>query len=497
MKKVLVMLVALAALATGFAQQRLNIALMAEAGTLDPRISLSVYDNQIISVLMEPLVVFGYNLELEPRLATAWEISEDGLEYTFELREGVVFHHGKPFTAEDVQYTYEWMLDPNNPATYRDLYSGIQSVDIIDDYTVRFTLQQPNAFFLNNVARLKIVPSDRGDDANFATSPVGTGPYRLVERVADDRTVVEKNEDYWGGEPRIDQVVFRPIPEDATRLLALEAGDIDLYQGQINGDDIARLEADDRFVAEVIAGTGHIYVGFNLSNEILADRRVREAFAHLLDRETIVDRVLLGVGLPGVSMISPNTEWFNPDVEQFPYNPERARELLEDAGYGEGLTLRFHMNENPVRVRIAEVLQFEAARIGVNLEVIVEEFGAFWDRIIQTDDFELFFGGWTGNVDPNYAMYNLFKSDGANNFTHYANSRVDELLEAGLVAPPFSEESREIYNEAQALIVSDIPFTFVYYIAESGAHSARVSNWQVHPFSAATFQNLHLVEKTP
>ena len=496
MRRLVIALTALLALSLAAAQTQLNIALQAEAGTLDPRIALSVYDNQLIDTMMEPLVMFGYDLALEPRLATSWTVSDDGLTYTFELREGVLFHDGTTFGSEDVKATFDWMLDRNNPATYIDLYADIVEVTAVDERTVSFTLGEQNAFFLNSIARLQIIPSERVDDPSFATNPVGTGPFRFVERVSDDRTVVEAFDDYWGGRAKVDRVVFRPITEDATRLLALEAGEIDLFQGQINGIDLARLEQDDRFVVSRTAGTGNIYLGFQHASEGLKDVRVRQAFAHLLNREAIVDRVLLGVGLPGVSMISPNTEWFNENVQRFPYDPERARELLAEAGYAPGeLSLRLYTDENPVRAQIAEIVQFEATQIGVNVDVTVEEFGAFWDRIIQTDDFDLYLAGWTGNVDPNYAMYNLYKSDGANNFNNYSNPRVDELLVKGLRVEPFSDEQFAIYDEAQELIVADLPGSYIYYIEETGVFRANVEGWRTHPYASSTFKNLHLVEK--
>lgn len=199
---------------------------------------------------------------------------------------------------------------------------------------------------------------------------------------------------------------------------------------------------------------------------------MRQAIAHLIFREAIVERVLRGVGQVGISMIAPDVPWFNPEAPRYDYDPERARELLAKAGYEDGLSLR-HTNENPVRVQIAEILRFEAAQVGIDLAVTVEEFGAFIDRIVdKSADFDLFILGWGGNVDPNYATYELFSSTGGNNYVAYANPEVDELLERGQRVPPGSEESISIYQEAQRLIMEDVPFAFINYSEEIGVHKA-------------------------
>ena len=213
---------------TAFAQgnDRIIIGAGAEITTLDPRLATDVPSFERIAVILEPLVVFGYDLGLQPRLATEWEFAEDGSSLTFKLREGVTFHDGKPFTSADVKYTFEWVLDPEHGAQNRPLYEDIVSIDTPDDHTVVMNLGALNSFLLNNIARMPIVPEGAGEE--FGNAPIGTGPYRFVELVRDDRLVVSAYADYWGGAPNVETLVFRPIPEDATRLLAFEAGEIDM-----------------------------------------------------------------------------------------------------------------------------------------------------------------------------------------------------------------------------------------------------------------------------
>lgn len=494
----LALLVAVLLLGTNvYAQETtLVIGATAEAPGLDPRVEVDAPAFERINTMMEPLVAFGTDLGLKPRLATDWEFSEDGLTLTFTLRQGVLFHHGREFVAEDVKYTYEWLLDPDNDAPNRPLYADIESIETPDDTTVVFNLSEANSFLLNNLARMPILPHDLAAEEEFRDNPVGTGPLMFESWDRDDRMVLRAFEDYWGGRPQVDVVEFRPIPEDATRLLAFEGRQLDMYQGGVVPAELARLEEDPAFVVQRTPGTGYTYVGFNLRSEPLADVRVRQAVSHLIPREAIVERIMEGIGEPGISMISPDMPWFNPDVARFEYDPERAEELLAEAGIEEGTTLRLYTHENPVRIQIAEILEFELGQIGIDVDVTIEEWGAFLNRLTETEDYDMFILGWVGQIDPDRAMSRQFTTDGAfANFIYYSNERVDELLTRGPLVAPDSEESIELYQEAQAIIVEAVPYAFINYTEEVGLHHPYIEGWEIHPYSPATYQNVHEIVK--
>lgn len=496
----LTLLAASALLLFGAAQaqnDRLIIGATAEVSGFDPRIATDVPSFMVINVILEPLMVFDLGLGLQPRLATGFDVSDDGLTLTFSLRDDVLWHDGTPFTSADVRHTYETTLDPDFGAPNRSLYVAIESIDTPDDHTVVFNLNTATAFLVNNMARMPIVPAHADVDGALNQRPIGTGPYMFESQVRDDRTVLRRFGDYWGGAGSIEFVEFRIIPENATRLLALEAGEIDATQGQLPPEDLPRLEADPAFVLERTPGSGYTYLGFNTQVEPLNDVRVRQALNHLIPREAIVERVLNGNGFPGISMILPTMPWFNPDVRIYDYNPELARTLLEEAGLDFGEPLRLYTNDNAVRMQIAEILAFEFSQIGLELQTNIEEFGAFLQRIQNTTDFDMFILGWGGQLDPDRATIRQFHSGdpGSANYTQYANPRVDELLDEATVTDPTSQRSIDLYREIQAIVVEESPYAFINYTEETALYHPWIGGWSVHPYSPNTFQDAHLITK--
>jgi len=497
-RSVLVTLFTAALLLVGsaFGQVTLNVGATAEASGLDPRRVNDVPSYQRIYTMFEPLIVFEKDLAFRPRLATEWSFSDDGSVITFKLREGVKFHHGTEFTSADVKYTIEWLQNPNNPVLNRNLWETIARVDTPDPYTVVITVDPKNVWTMNAIARMPITPADIGDQESFVANPSGTGPFQFVEWVRDDRLVVRAFADYWDGERgNVTEVVFRPITEDATRLLGFEAGELDLFHGQVVPLEVPRLEASTDWVTRT-TGLGHAYLGFNQRNADLAKTAVRQALYHLIPSEAIVQRVYNGVATVGVGPISPDSIYFSESIPRYPYDPERARALLAEANVAPGTTFRLHTNNNPVRMQIAEILQFEAANLGITIDVTIEEFGAFIDRILGADrNFDLFILGWAGNVDPNYATYGLFRTGGDNNYTGYSNLRVDELLELGRTLAPGSPESIATYQEIQDLLMADVPFAFINNSQEIGLVQNWIEGWSVHPNASVTHQDLHKVTK--
>ncbi|NLK08067.1 MAG: hypothetical protein GX316_05135 [Firmicutes bacterium] len=478
------------------ANDTLVIGTGAEAVGLEPRLETDVPSFERINVIMEPLVKFDVEMNIVPALATSWDFGDDDLSLSFDLREGVTWHDGTPFTAEDVKYTFEWVLDAANAAPNRGLYADVSEIEVVNDHRVTFHLGSRYAFLLNNIARMPITPAHDGDRADFRQSPIGTGPYILQSWTRDDRMTLKANENYWGGKPNVPNLVFRTVPENSTRLLAFEAGEIDIFQGGVVPQELSRLEQDDRFAVQRAPGTGYNYLGFNTKVGALSDVRVRQALSYVINRKGIVDRVLAGIGTPGIGPIPEALPWFNPDVMRYDYSPDTAKELLADAGYKPGdINIRLFTNENPDRMRIAEILQFEAKQVGINVDVTIEEWGAYLSRVQETDDFDIFILGWSGQLDPDRAMIRQFHTDGANNYGKYSNKQLDTLLEYGRTVAPDSKESFDVYNTAQEIVVREVPYGFINYSEEVGLHHKYIKNWTVHPYGAGAWQDVHLMVK--
>lgn len=473
----------------------LRIGATAEAPTLDPRLVTDEPAAQRMHVIFDALVLLDWDLSIAPKLAREFEVTDDGLQLTFFLREDVKWHHGRQFVAEDVKYTFDWILNPDNAAPNRALYLAIQNIEIINDFEVIFHLSEPQPFLLNNIARMPVVPKDVAEERGsaFATNPVGTGAFIFKEWVRDDKMILVANEDYYLGRPKVDEIHFHPISEDTTRLLSLEARELDLII-QFPVEDLTYIEEDPNLILNRSPGTGYYHFTIDMEREPLKNKKVRHALAHLVDRESIVEYVRRGLGEPAYNMMTPALAWHNEDVPRYDYDPEKARQLLEEAGYGDGFSIKLVVDEDEGRVEICEIFQSEAAKLGIDVEIQVYEWGTFLDIAYnRAEPWDMFLCWWTGQVDPDRATYRQFHSEGPFNSQLYHNPRVDELLELGRREYDH-DTSIALYREAQELIVEDCSYIFIYYEERYGASLPNVVNWRLHPYGGGHFFNSHLID---
>ena len=479
------------------AQDRVVIGQQAEAPGLHTLTEVDVYAFERINLINEPLMVIDYDLDLKPGLAVNWEISDDAMRIDIELREGVQWHHGREFVAEDVKYTYEWILDEDNPAANRDLYAAIEEIEIIDDYNIVFHLNEPYTFLVNNMARVGVVPYDYHEEVGheeFGQNPVGTGPYMHEEWEDDDYHILTAFDEYWGGEPNFAELEFRPIPENSSRLLAFEAGEIDMFHGAVVPEELERLEEDPEVNLQRTPGPGYTYLGMNLATEqnpeALQNLDFRRAVTYSVNREGIVEHVLQGLGSPGRSPIIPEMQHFNDEIDYPQYDSERAQQYFDESGLEEGVTVNLYTSEGPTVMQIAEIMEYELGNLGINVDVHVEEWGAFLDRVLDTDDYDMFIMGWAGQVDPDRALYRQFHSEGTMNMVNFSNERVDELLERGRAIDPGSEESVEIYQEVQEILLEEHPKAFIDYDEEVALAHPEFEGFRVHPYEPNTWLQL-------
>jgi peptide/nickel transport system substrate-binding protein len=398
-----------------------------------------------------------------PALSAAWE-NVDELTWEFEIREGVTFHDGSELTAHDVAFSYEHVLDPDVGSRSYSWIAMIERVEAIDDMIVRMTTSEPYPPLLTTVNRIFIVPEARYQEAGpegFAVDPIGTGPYQFVEWVRDDHFLLESFEDYWRGAPRIKQVQFRPIPEASTRVSALRAGEIDLGT-LIPVTDAPTIDQDPNTEIRAVRSLRTIFVGMNTWNEPLDDPLVRQALNYGVDVDAIIEHLLNGHGYPLASVSGPSEFGHNPNLEPYPHDPDRARQLLAEAGYPDGfdITLDTPSGQYLQDVEVSQAIAGQLAEIGVNVEVHAAEFNNYWDRWLAQEIRGLYFLGWGGaTMDADGVMGGHFDSERRG--LYYNSPESDEMIHAAM--QEFDVERREdIYHELMTFLHEQAPWIFLY-----------------------------------
>jgi peptide/nickel transport system substrate-binding protein len=499
-------LLAVALASTAFAAQAqtppgvLVVAQIAEPKSLDPHAVTAVNDFRILMNLYEGLVRYAPGtLEVEPALAESWEISADGTVYTFTLREGVSFHDGTPVTAEAVKFNFDRMLDEEHP--FHDtgpfplsfFFSSVEEVEAVDAQTVRFQLDAPYAPFLSNLAYptgLIVSPAAveaHGDD--FGRNPAGTGPFRFTEWVSNNRVVVEANPDYWGEPTQLQAVVFRPITDANTRVAEMLSGGVDVMV-EVPPDNVSMFEEDANFTVYEQAGPHLWFLILNTKEGPMADVRVRQAVNYAIDKQALVENVLQGTAEVAAGPTPPAFAWaYNDELAPYPHSPERARQLLAEAG-AEGASLTFYVTEggsgmlDPVAMGAA--IQADLAEVGLDVTIETYEWNTFLGQVNpglegKADMAQM---AWMTN-DPDTLPYlalrtNAWPEDGGFNSGYYSNPEVDQLLEEARRATDQAERA-ELYKEMQAIVHEDAPWAFVANWKQNAVTSARVENFALQP----------------
>lgn len=456
--------------------------------------------SNLSDVLYQKLLFDGlvrYSLEdlsPSPALAESWDISEDGTVYTFNLREGVTWHDGEPFTADDVKFTMDLVLNPDIPSSASAYYrSVIDEVAVIDDHTVEFRLTGPvpdlltqlgyNFFMLPEHVLSQYSAEELVDAEEFSANPIGTGAFRHSENLPGQYTRVDRNEDYWDGAPYLDSVVMRVIPDGNTQVAQLRSGTLDF--AAITEPQVAGVESDPNINVRFVPQVNYHYFALNLDNPLFQDVRVRQAMMYALDRESIIENALLGRGEPALHAVSPILSAFNEDVMTYPYDPERANELLDEAGWemgpdgvrvkdGQRFTFELLVDRgNVTREQEALIAQDNWRAVGLDPQYQFGEFATVVSRYRE--------GDYTSRITywitpPSEDIYNYWHSEGSSNYTNYSNPELDALLEKGRVTVDPAER-QAIYNEVQAILAEDVPALWLVYPSEVQALRTSVQNF--------------------
>ncbi len=447
----------------------------------------------VLEHIYEPLFSMSPEGVLEPLLADSIEAVEDNV-YIIELKEGISFTDGEPFNAEAVKANLDWVLDADNAATFRFLLvvgGEPAEVEVVDEFTVQITTATPFAplpAHLSHGSLAMVSPTllAEGSEA-MATSAVGTGPYMLSQWDRGEQVTLERNGDYWGDAPAIDGLVFRVVQEDGARIIEVESGTVDVSV-RIPPADLARLEANPDINVEITPGLRTIYIFFNVNNEPFDDPLVRRAVNHAVDKEAIVQALFDGAAQVSTApFASPIFGYSAQDL--YEYNPDLARELLEEAGVEEGTTVElYHPTGRYVQdALVADAVRAQLAEVGLNVELRTLEWPQYVPyvrRPAEENDIQFAMLGWsTPTVDADYALFALFHSSEhppGFNGAFYANDTVDALLEEA--RSTLDTEARlAAYDEAIDIIWEEAPWLFLYSETQVTAIRSNVDGFIVHP----------------
>jgi peptide/nickel transport system substrate-binding protein len=473
----------------------LVVAITSDPGHLNPAITTSGATHTAAELLYNGLVELDDDLNPVAELAVSWDIEENGALYRFHLRDDVVWHDGEPFTAADVKFSFEEVLLQFHSRTRASMSGALESIETPDEHTVEFRFAQPYAPLLLqlDVTEAPIVAQHvyAGTDPQEAEAnlaPVGTGPFRFVSYTPDAEIRLERNPDYFkAGLPLLDEVVMRVIPEAGSQVIALEAGEVQWLWGT-PGPDRERLLADPAFeglqTPRNPGGANCIMtVSFNLEHEALSDLRVRQAIAHALDREAFLERVIFGEGRMATAPISSGIGWAHAEGLDLPdHDPDRARALLEEAGFGQDNPLAIDFVHFPTFSRYAELLRAQLAEVGVEVDLRPLEPPVFAPTVFADRDFDTNVISYCNGTDPEIGVRRMFDSAQIgpvpfSNAAAYSNPDVDALFDQAQQTVDLRARG-EVYRQIQELVVADLPYFGLVETESTRVYSATCTGFR-------------------
>ncbi|WP_040225354.1 glutathione ABC transporter substrate-binding protein [Bhargavaea cecembensis] len=455
----------------------LVLAVLSDASSLDPHGSNDVPSSVVQDNIFETLVTRNDDNEIEPGLATEWNAIDD-TTWEFKLQEGVKFHDGEDFNAEAVKKSFERVLDEKVASPRYFLFEMVNSVDVIDDYTVQFKTDYPFAPLLAHLSHNGgSIISPKSIDEDYAAMedgkepgsvisehPVGTGFFKFDSWSPGSEIKLVKNDDYWNGTAKVDSVAFKVVPESATRVAELETGNAHIID-PVQPNEVARINDSGNATVDQTPSSSLSYIGFNTEKAPFDDVRVRQAISMVVNKDEMIEGVYEGFGVPAKGPLAPGIFGYDEDLKAIEQNPEEAKKLLEEAGYGDGFSTTIWTNDNPQRVDMAVLLQQKLKDLNIDVKIEQMEFGTYLEKT-AAGEHDMFILGWSNPTgDADYGLYALFHSSqkgDPGNRSFYDNAEVDKLLDEG--RKETDPDARvDIYAKAQEQIVDDAPMIFIHH----------------------------------
>ncbi len=482
---------ALLALVAGgaFAQQTdITIGMQLEPPNLDPTGgAAAAIDEVVYANVFEGLTRYQSDGSIAPGLAESWDISDDGLTYTFNLRSGVTFHDGAAFTAEDVKFSLDRARAEDSTNAQKALFAGIADVAVVDDTTVQVTLSAPNGGFLTNMAWGDAIILDESSAGEAATNPIGTGPFKFSQWVQGDRVELMRNPDYWGDVPALEMATFKFISDPTAAFAAMMAGDIDAFPGYPAPETLVQFEADPRFKLLIGSTEGETILSTNNQAEALSDVRVRKALAHAINRQEIIDGAMFGYGTPIGTHFAPHNPDYVDLTGQSGHDPDLAKSLLAEAGYADGLTLSLKLPPPSYARRGGEIIANQLAAVGITAEIENLEWAQWLEQVFRGKDFDLTIVSHTEPMDINiYARPEYY--------FQYDKPEFQELMADLDIATEASERS-DILEAAQRMIADDYVNGYLFQLARTGVANAKIEGlWLNAPTQANDLTSVRWTE---
>jgi peptide/nickel transport system substrate-binding protein len=438
---------------------------------LDPRYATDANGVRIANLIYNSLLRADPQSRLRPELAESLRLLDDRT-YVVDLRRDVKFHNGAALTAADVKFTYDSIIDPQNRSPKRGNLKPLNAIEQTGRYQLRFRLFAPHAPFIEQLT-LGIVPAGSPSNPTVATQPPpGSGPFMLKAAEAGEKITLQRNPRYWEETAALSGVVFKIVPDALVRVLEFQKGNIDLMQNDLEPDMLAWLEKNTGADVATYPGTTFQYIGINLRHPILKQVKVRRALASAIDRESLVRHILKGTATVAGGVLSPLNWAYAESIQQWPYNPERAKQLLDEAGFpdpdGDGPLPRFRLSFKTTNIdlrrRLAEAVKEQLERVGIELDIRSYEWAAFYSDI-KKGSFHLYSLAWVGILDPDI-LFQIFHSSRfpptGDNRGRYSNPALDRLLEQGRGTNDQAER-KQIYAQAQKILAEELPYVPLWW----------------------------------
>ncbi|MEO5808393.1 ABC transporter substrate-binding protein [Devosia sp.] len=464
---------------------RIGVAL--EPPVLDPTagaaeaIDIVVYQN-----VFEGLTQIDQHGAVQPDLAKSWTISPDGLTYTFALHDGVTFHDGSAFDANDVKFSFDRISAPDSQNAHKEFYAGITSVTVVDPLTVEIKLSKPSGQFLFDIGRGDAVIVAPESAANNSTNPIGTGPFAFVQWDKGSRVVLERYEPYWGAKAALTKASFLFISDTAAMTNALLAGDID-GTNNFAAEAVDVFKADPRF--KILVGTteGETLLSTNNKRPPFDNLKVRQAMAHAIDRKALIDGVTYGYGVPIGSHFAPHHPYYVDLTNTYPYDPAEAKKLLAEAGYPDGFSATLKLPPVAYAQTGGQIIASQFAAVGIKLKLINVEWAQWLDEVYSKHDYDL---SIVSHVEP-FDIGIYAKPD---YYFGYDNPKFNALIET-LNATTEDAKRKELAIEAQTILAKDAVNGFLFELAQIGVWNAKLEGmWQNAPIEGVVLRDVHWVD---